>query len=48
LDCLRFLLLLTGSAPVMDESAGLAVGSTSFGEKEDECTGLLLFLAGAF
>jgi hypothetical protein len=47
-DCFRLLLLLTGAAPVMDESAGLAVGSTSFGGKEDECDGLLLFFAGAF
>ncbi len=49
-DCFRFLLLLTGAAPapVMDESAGLDVGSTSFGGKEDECNGLLLFLASAF
>ncbi len=40
--------MLTGAAPVMDKSAGLAVGSTSFGGKEDERNGLLLFFAGAF
>jgi hypothetical protein len=40
--------LLTGAAPVMDEYAGLAVRSTSFGGKEDERNGLLLFSAGAF
>ncbi len=34
------------AAPVMDESAGLAVGNTSFGGK-DECVGRL-FLSGAF
>jgi hypothetical protein len=44
----HFLLLLTGAAPVTDESAGLVVGSTAFGGKEDECDGLLLFFAGAF
>ncbi len=47
-DCFHFLLLLTGAAPVMDESAGLVVGSTSFGGKEDEHDGLLLFFAVAF
>jgi hypothetical protein len=47
-DCFRFPLLLTGAAPVMDESAGLAVGSTSVGGKEDEHDELLLFIAGEF
>jgi hypothetical protein len=46
--CFWLLPLLAGAAPVMDESAGLAVGSTSFGGKEDERDGLLLFLASAF
>ncbi len=46
-DCFHFLLLLTGATPVMDESAGLAEGSNSFGGKEDERDGLLLFLTGA-
>jgi hypothetical protein len=47
-DCFRFLLLLTGAAPVMDQSSGLVVGSTAFGGKKDERNGLLLFFAGAF
>ncbi len=47
----RLLFLLPGvvaiaAAPVMDESAVLAVGNTSFGGK-DECVGLKFF-AGAF
>ena len=48
---LLFLLFLTGvvaiaAAPVMDESAGLAVGNTSFGGKDER--GGLKFFSGAF
>ncbi len=35
------------AAPVMDESAGLAAGNTSFGGKDERVAGLF-FLSGAF